>query len=114
VDPARIHFLLGHGRELCRRAACLCLRGDARLARRHHRSLEHLGLNIYPAFSLQGLFGAALVYAYFQFPLMILLMVPVIEGLRTEWRESASNLGAGAFTFWRHIGLPIITRRSSG
>ncbi|MGD0985765.1 MAG: ABC transporter permease subunit [Acidimicrobiales bacterium] len=71
--------------------------------------LKHLGLNLYPTFSLQGLCGAALVYAYFQFPLMILLMVPVIEGLRTEWRESASNLGASAFTFWRHIGLPIIT-----
>jgi len=55
--------------------------------------LQHLGLNIYPSFSLQGLFGCALVYMYFQLPLMILLMIPVIEGLRTEWRESASNLG---------------------
>jgi len=44
--------------------------------------LEHLGLDIYPSFSLQGLFGCALVYMYFQLPLMILLMIPVIEGLR--------------------------------
>jgi putative spermidine/putrescine transport system permease protein len=71
--------------------------------------LGHLGLHIYPSFSLQSLLGVSLVYAYFQFPLMILLMVPVIEGLRTEWRESASNLGASAFTFWRFVGLPIIT-----
>jgi len=71
--------------------------------------LGHLGLHIYPSFSLQGLFGAALVYAYFQFPLMILLMIPVIEGLRQEWREAASNLGAGSFGFWRHIGLPVVT-----
>jgi putative spermidine/putrescine transport system permease protein len=71
--------------------------------------LKHLGLHIYPSFSLQGLLGASIVYAYFQFPLMILLMVPVIEGLRTEWREAASNLGASTFTFWRYVGLPIIT-----
>ena len=71
--------------------------------------LKDLGLNIYPSFSLQGLLGASLVYAYFQFPLMILLMLPVIEGLRTEWREAASNLGASSFRFWRHVGLPVIT-----
>ncbi|MGA8682489.1 MAG: ABC transporter permease subunit [Acidimicrobiales bacterium] len=71
--------------------------------------LKHLGINIYPTFSLQGLLGASLVYLFFQFPLMILLMVPVIEGLRKEWREAASNLGAGSFGFWRHIGLPVIT-----
>ena len=51
----------------------------------------------------------SLVYTYFQFPLMVLLMVPVIEGLRTEWREAASNLGASSLTFWRYVGLPVIT-----
>jgi putative spermidine/putrescine transport system permease protein len=71
--------------------------------------LKHLGFNIYPSFSLQGLLGASLVYLFFQFPLMILLMIPVIEGLRKEWREAASNLGATSFGFWRHIGLPIVT-----
>ena len=71
--------------------------------------LKHIGVHIYPSFSLQGLLGASLVYAYFQFPLMILLMVPVIEGLRTEWREAASNLGASSFTFWRYVGLPVVT-----
>ncbi|MGO9196080.1 MAG: ABC transporter permease [Acidimicrobiales bacterium] len=70
---------------------------------------KHLGIDIYPSFSLQGLLGASLVYLFFQFPLMILLMIPVIEGLRTEWREAASNLGAGSFGFWRHIGLPVVT-----
>jgi len=71
--------------------------------------LQHLGLDIYPSFSLQGLFGCALVYMYFQLPLMILLMIPVIEGLRKEWRESASNLGASSLEFWRYIGLPVVT-----
>jgi putative spermidine/putrescine transport system permease protein len=71
--------------------------------------LKHLGLNIYPSFSLQGLLGASLVYLFFQFPLMILLMIPVIEGLRKEWREAAANLGAGSFGFWRYVGIPVIT-----
>lgn len=68
----------------------------------------HLGLHIYPAFNLQGLFGLSLVYLYFQFPLMILLVMPAIEGLKKEWREAASNLGCNSFQFWRHIGLPIL------
>ena len=71
--------------------------------------LKHVGLHIYPGFNLQSLIGVSIVYAYFQFPLMVLLMVPVIEGLRTEWREAASNLGASSFTFWRYVGVPIIT-----
>ncbi len=71
--------------------------------------LKHIGVNIYPAFSLQALLGASLVYLFFQFPLMILLMIPVIEGLRKEWREAASNLGASSFEYWRHVGFPIIT-----
>ncbi len=71
--------------------------------------LKHVGIHIYPGFSLQSLIGVSLVYAYFQFPLMILLMVPVIEGLRTEWKEAASNLGASSLTFWRYVGLPGIT-----
>jgi putative spermidine/putrescine transport system permease protein len=39
---------------------------------------------------------------------MILLMIPVIEGLRKEWREAASNLGASSFEFWRYVGLPVM------
>ena len=70
--------------------------------------LRHLGITIYPSFSLQGLLGASLVYLFFQFPLMILLMIPVIEGLRKEWREAAENLGASTFEYWRFVGLPVI------
>jgi putative spermidine/putrescine transport system permease protein len=70
--------------------------------------LRHLGLRIYPSFSLQGLLGLSLVYLYFQLPLMILLVIPAIEGLRKEWREAASNLGCSAFQFWRYVGMPVL------
>jgi putative spermidine/putrescine transport system permease protein len=70
--------------------------------------LKHAGVHLAPGF-LQSVLGVSIVYAYFQLPLMVLLMLPVIEGLRTEWREAASNLGASSFTFWRYVGLPVIT-----
>ncbi len=46
---------------------------------------------------------------YFQFPLMILIIAPALDGLRREWREAAENAGASAFQYWRHVALPILT-----
>jgi putative spermidine/putrescine transport system permease protein len=53
--------------------------------------------------------GIEIVYLYFQLPLMILVIAPAIDGLRKEWREAASNLGATGWQFWRYVGLPILT-----
>ena len=39
---------------------------------------------------------------------MILVIAPAIDGLRREWREAASSLGASSWQFWRHIGVPIL------
>ena len=45
---------------------------------------------------------------YFQLPLMILVIAPAIDGLRKEWREASSNLGASQLQFWRYVGLPVL------
>ena len=45
--------------------------------------------------------GLELVYLYFQFPLMVLIIAPAIDGLRPEWREAAENMGASPFQYWR-------------
>jgi putative spermidine/putrescine transport system permease protein len=45
---------------------------------------------------------------YFQLPLMILVIAPAIDGLRKEWREAASNLGAKQWQFWRYVGIPVL------
>jgi putative spermidine/putrescine transport system permease protein len=68
-----------------------------------------LNINIYDAgFSLYGFTGLCLTYLYFQFPLMVLVMAPALDGLKREWREASENLGASPFQYWRYVGLPIL------
>jgi putative spermidine/putrescine transport system permease protein len=70
---------------------------------------DHLGFNPYRhGFTLFSFIGLAVVYLYFQIPLMILVIAPAIDGLRSEWREASSNLGASSFQYWRHIGFPVL------
>jgi putative spermidine/putrescine transport system permease protein len=71
---------------------------------------EQLGFNPYDhGFSVFSKTGIEIVYLYFQIPLMILVIAPAIDGLRREWREAASSLGASSWQFWRHVGIPIMT-----
>jgi putative spermidine/putrescine transport system permease protein len=68
-----------------------------------------VGLDIYRSgFNLYSFAGLSLTYLYFQFPLMVLIMTPALEGLKREWREAADNLGATNAQYWRMIGLPIL------
>lgn len=60
-------------------------------------------------FSLYSMAGLSIVYLYFQFPLMVLVIAPAIDGLRKEWREAAENLGATPAQYWRKVALPILT-----
>ena len=61
-----------------------------------HLLRDYLNINIYDAgFSLYSFVGLSLVYMYFQFPLMVLIMAPALDGLKREWREAAENLAAG-------------------
>jgi len=59
-------------------------------------------------FTIYSKTGLEIVYLYFQFPLMVLIIAPALDGLRREWREAAENLGASAFQYWRHVALPIL------
>jgi len=71
--------------------------------------LSAMGLNIYNwGFSLYTLSGVALVYMYFQIPLMVLIILPALEGLRPAWREAAENLGARSWEYWRYVGGPVL------
>jgi putative spermidine/putrescine transport system permease protein len=71
------------------------------------RNVFHI--NIYQAgFNLYSFLGLTLTYMYFQFPLMVLIMAPALDGLRREWREACENLGASSLEYWRYVALPIL------
>jgi putative spermidine/putrescine transport system permease protein len=71
---------------------------------------EALGIDLYASgFSLYSFMGLTLVYLYFQIPLMVLVILPALDGLKREWREAAENLGATPLQFWRHVALPVLT-----
>jgi len=66
-------------------------------------------VNLYTeGFTLYSFWGLSIVYLYFQFPLMVLIMAPALDGLKREWREAAQNLGASSLQFWRHVAFPIL------
>jgi putative spermidine/putrescine transport system permease protein len=71
--------------------------------------LSDLGFNPYDhGFSLYTLAGVVIVYMYFQIPLMVLVILPALEGLRPAWREAAQNLGARTWDYWRFVGGPVL------
>ena len=60
-------------------------------------------------FNLYSKTGLIVIYTYFQIPLGVLLLYPAFDAIREDWRESAALLGASAWRFWYHIGLPVLT-----
>jgi putative spermidine/putrescine transport system permease protein len=67
------------------------------------------GIDLYnQGFSLYSFWGLTLTYMFFQFPLMVLVITPALDGLRKEWREASENLGASTFQYWTMVALPIL------
>lgn len=70
---------------------------------------EWFGFNLYGAgFNLLSFFGLTLTYLFFQTPLMVLILTPALDGLKKEWREAASILGANQLQYWRMVAFPIL------
>jgi putative spermidine/putrescine transport system permease protein len=67
------------------------------------------GWNVFADFNLYSWTGLILVYVYFQVPLALLLLYPSFYGIRDQWKEAASLLGARPWQFWRTVGLPMLT-----
>jgi len=67
------------------------------------------GVNIWHhGFTLYDPLGIFVVYMYFQIPLMVLVILPALEGLRPAWREAAHNMGARTWQYWRFVGGPVL------
>lgn len=69
---------------------------------------DSLGLDLFGSGWLYGLPGLVLVYVYFQIPLMVIVFLPALEGLRPQWREAAVNLGASGWQYWTKVAFPLL------
>ncbi|RIJ78540.1 ABC transporter permease subunit [Nakamurella silvestris] len=52
--------------------------------------------------------GFVLVYSYFQIPLMVIVFLPALDGIRPQWREATETLGGSSWTYWRRVAGPIL------
>ncbi|WP_274952679.1 ABC transporter permease [Angelakisella massiliensis] len=66
------------------------------------------GIDALANFDLYTGTGLTMIYVYFQIPLSTLLLIPAFEGIRKEWMEASTLLGAGPTTFWTQIGVPVL------
>jgi putative spermidine/putrescine transport system permease protein len=71
--------------------------------------LKDRGIDIYAnGVWLYRLSGLTLVYTYFQIPLMVVVFLPALDGVRPQWREATESLGGSAWHYWRHVGGPLL------
>jgi putative spermidine/putrescine transport system permease protein len=71
--------------------------------------LQNLGINIFPnGVWLYELSGITLIYLYFQIPLMVLVFLPALDGVRPQWREATESLGGGTWHYWRYVAGPLL------
>jgi putative spermidine/putrescine transport system permease protein len=52
--------------------------------------------------------GLTLVYCYFQIPLMVIVFLPALDGLRPQWREAAETLGATRWQYLTQVAVPLL------
>lgn len=70
---------------------------------------EAFGVELYGGdFNLGAVRGLVIVYSYFNVPLMVLITLPAIDGLKPAWREACANLGGTSLTYWRRVGVPVL------
>jgi putative spermidine/putrescine transport system permease protein len=70
---------------------------------------EDLGVDLYAngvwLFELPGLI---LVYTYFQIPLMVIVFLPALDGIRPQWREATESLGGSTWQYWTRVAGPLL------
>ena len=71
--------------------------------------LQQHGIDLYAnGIWLYELSGLVLVYTYFQIPLMVLVFLPALDGIRPQWREATESLGGGTWHYWRYVAGPLL------
>src|SRR4051794_32379761 len=67
-----------------------------------------LSLDISTGGWLYTLHGLIFVYCYFQIPLMVIVFLPALDGLRPQWREAAQTLGASRLQYLTQVAFPLL------
>jgi len=70
-------------------------------------ALRDIGLGFDPP-PIGSLTSLVLAYEYTNVPLFVLLTLPAMGILRTEWMEAAATSSATRAQFWRFVGLPML------
>jgi putative spermidine/putrescine transport system permease protein len=71
--------------------------------------LQDHGINIYAnGVWLYDAPGITLIYVYFQIPLMVLVFLPALDGIRPQWREATESLGGSTWHYWRYVAGPLL------
>jgi putative spermidine/putrescine transport system permease protein len=71
--------------------------------------LKQHGIDIFPhGVWLYELPGLTLLYTYFQIPLMVLVFLPALDGIRPQWREATESLGGNTWHYWRYVAGPLL------
>jgi putative spermidine/putrescine transport system permease protein len=74
-----------------------------------YKFLFDRGINMYPdTVWLFDLSGLTLIYLYFQIPLMVLVFIPALDGIRPQWREATESLGGSTWHYWRYVAGPLL------
>jgi len=73
------------------------------------RTLLGSGIDLYAGgFKLYSVLGLTVVYAYWEIPLMVLVMLPPLQAMKPSWREAAQILGASRRQYLRTVAVPIL------
>ncbi len=71
--------------------------------------LKNSGIDLYSGgFNLYSITGLTIVYAYWEIPLMVLVMLPPLQAMKQSWREAAEILGASRWQYMRSVAIPIL------
>ena len=74
-----------------------------------YESIKDRGLDIYAnGVWLYELPGLILIYLYFQIPLMVIVFLPAVDGIRSQWREATESLGGTTWHYWRYVAGPLL------
>lgn len=58
--------------------------------------------------------GLVLAYTFFQVPLMVIVFLPALDGVRPAWREASLTLGGTAWQHWRLVSVPVLAPAFTG